>query len=60
MYLRGLSKKYPTLFFPAVSNSERVGKLSTVVEGTFMLMHDFFAAPQHRRLHLSLPDREVV
>jgi hypothetical protein len=30
-YLRGLSKKYPTIFFPAVSNDERVGKLSVVV-----------------------------
>jgi hypothetical protein len=32
--LRGLSKKYPTIFFPAVSNRDRVGKLSVVVVGT--------------------------
>jgi hypothetical protein len=31
---------YPTLFVPAVSNGERVRKLS-VVEGTFMRMRDF-------------------
>jgi hypothetical protein len=36
-----LSKKYTTLFFPVVSNGERVGKLRIVVEGTFMLMRDF-------------------
>jgi hypothetical protein len=36
-----LSKKYPALFFPAVNNGERVGKLSAVVEGTFMRMRDF-------------------
>jgi hypothetical protein len=36
----GLSKEYFIIFFPAVSNGERVGKLSVVVEGTFMLMHD--------------------
>jgi hypothetical protein len=35
-----LSKKYPTLFFPTVSNGGRMGKLSIVVEGTFMRMHD--------------------
>jgi hypothetical protein len=39
--VRGLSKKYPTLFFPTVSNGERVGKLSVVVEATFMRMCDF-------------------
>jgi hypothetical protein len=37
----GLSKKYPTKFFPTVNNGERVGKLSMVVEGTFMRMPDF-------------------
>jgi hypothetical protein len=26
--IRGLSKKYPTIFFSSVSNGERVGKLS--------------------------------
>jgi hypothetical protein len=36
-----LSKKYPTLFFPVVSSGERARKLSVVVEGTFMRMHDF-------------------
>jgi hypothetical protein len=36
-----LSKKYPTLFLPVVSYGERVGKLSAVVEGTFMRMLDF-------------------
>jgi hypothetical protein len=36
-----LSRKYPTLFFPAVSNGDRAGKLSIVVEGTFMCMCDF-------------------
>jgi hypothetical protein len=41
MNIRGLSKKYPTIYFPAVSNGERVGKLSVVVEETFMRMHDF-------------------
>jgi hypothetical protein len=40
-HVRGLSKKYPTISFPAVSNGERVGKLSVVVEGTFMRMRDF-------------------
>jgi hypothetical protein len=40
-YLHGLSKKYPTIFFPSVSNGEKVEKLSTVVEGTFMHMCDF-------------------
>jgi hypothetical protein len=34
-------RKYPTIFFPTVSNGERAGKLSVVVEGTFMRMHDF-------------------
>jgi hypothetical protein len=38
--VRGLSKKYPTIFVSTVSNGERVGKLSEVVEGTFMRMHD--------------------
>jgi hypothetical protein len=38
---RGLSKKYPAIFFPAVSNGEWVGKLGVVVEGTFMRMRDF-------------------
>jgi hypothetical protein len=37
----GLSKKYPTLFLPTVSNDKRVGKLSIMVVGTFMRMHDF-------------------
>jgi hypothetical protein len=32
----GLSKKYPTIFFPMLSNGERVGKLSIVLEGAFM------------------------
>jgi hypothetical protein len=39
--VHGLSKKHPAIFFPPVSKGERVGKLSVVVEGTFMLMHDF-------------------
>jgi hypothetical protein len=39
--LHVLSKKYPTIFFPAVSNGERVGKLNVVVEGTFRRTHDF-------------------
>jgi hypothetical protein len=34
--IRGLSKKYPTIFSPTVSNGEMMGKLSVVVEGTFM------------------------
>jgi hypothetical protein len=34
-------QKYLTIFFPAVSNHERVGKLTVVVEGTFMLMREF-------------------
>jgi hypothetical protein len=42
LFLRGLSKKYQTLLFPAVNNGERVGKLSAVVEGTIMHMCDFF------------------
>jgi hypothetical protein len=37
----GLSKKYETIFFPVVSNGERVGKLSVAVEGTFIRTHDF-------------------
>jgi hypothetical protein len=40
LVIRGLSKKYPTLFFPAVSNGERVGKLSAMVERIFMRMRD--------------------
>jgi hypothetical protein len=40
IFVRGLSKKYPTLFSPTVSNGKRVEKLSAVVEGTFMHMHD--------------------
>jgi hypothetical protein len=40
-YVRGLSKKYPAIFFPSVSNGERVGKLRVMVEGTFMRMRDF-------------------
>jgi hypothetical protein len=53
-------KKYATLFFPTVSNGERVGKLSAVVEGTFMCMRDFFAASQYCRMCLPLVDSEVV
>jgi hypothetical protein len=34
-------QRYPTIFFPAVSNGKRVGKLCEDVEGTFMRMHDF-------------------
>jgi hypothetical protein len=34
-------KSIPLYFFPAVSNGERVGKLSVVVQGTFMHMRDF-------------------
>jgi hypothetical protein len=34
-------KEYPTIFFPTVSNGKRARKLSVVVEGTFMRMHDF-------------------
>jgi hypothetical protein len=37
-----LFKKYPTIFLPAVSNGDRVGKLRVVVEGTFMCMRGFF------------------
>jgi hypothetical protein len=48
---------YPTIFFPAVSNGERVGKLSVVVEGTFLRMRDFLLP---RWMRLSLPDSEVV
>jgi hypothetical protein len=43
-----LSKEYPSIFYPAVSNGERVGKLSVEVEGFLMHMLDFFcclAAP---------------
>jgi hypothetical protein len=36
----GLSRKYPTIFLPTVSNDERVGKLSAVVEGTYMHLRD--------------------
>jgi hypothetical protein len=36
-----LSRKYLTLFFPMVSNGEGVGKLSVVVEGTFMSQCNF-------------------
>jgi hypothetical protein len=43
--IQGLPKKYPTISFSAVSNGERVGKLSVVVEGTFMRMCDFFCYP---------------
>jgi hypothetical protein len=32
----------PTIFFPAISNGDRVGKLSVVVEETFKYMCDFF------------------
>jgi hypothetical protein len=38
--LRGPPKNYPTIFFPAVSNGERVMKLSVAVEGIFMRMRD--------------------
>jgi hypothetical protein len=41
MYCTTLSKKYLTLFFPAVSNGDRAGKLSVVVEGTFICICDF-------------------
>jgi hypothetical protein len=34
-------QKISDYIFPSVSNSKRVGKLSVVVEGTFMNMHDF-------------------
>jgi hypothetical protein len=60
LYTTTLSKKYLTLFFPAVNNGDRVGKLVVVVEGTFICMRDFFAASQPRRMRLSLPDSEVV
>jgi hypothetical protein len=52
-------KKYQTIFFPVVSNSERLGKLSVVVEGTFMRMH-YFLLPRNTARCLSLPDSKVV
>jgi hypothetical protein len=48
-----MSKKYPTLFFPAASIGERVGKLSVVVEGTFMRMRNICC-------HTSPPDASVA
>jgi hypothetical protein len=38
--IRGLCKKYPTLFFLG-KTSDRLEKLITVVGGTFMCMRDF-------------------
>jgi hypothetical protein len=34
-------QKVSDFIFPVISNGEMVGKLSVVVEGTFMHMHDF-------------------
>jgi hypothetical protein len=60
MFCMGSLQKVPDYIFPVVSNGDRVGKLCAVVEGTFMRMRDFFAASQHRRMRLSLPDSEVA
>jgi hypothetical protein len=46
-------------FFPAVSNGERVGKQRSG-RRVFHVHAWFFAASQHCRMRLSLPDREVV
>jgi hypothetical protein len=48
--VRGLSKKYPTLFFPKKTVG-RLANLTTVVGGNFMRMYNFL---QPRLVHLSL------
>jgi hypothetical protein len=60
MTVHSPSKKYPTIFFLAVSNSKRVEKLGIAEEKDFMCMLDFCSVSQHPRMHLSLPDSKVV
>jgi hypothetical protein len=49
--IRGLSKKYPTLFFPGKTSDGRLANLITVVGGTFMCMRDLLR-PRPVRLSL--------
>jgi hypothetical protein len=49
--LQGLSKKYPTLFFPGKTSDGRLANLITVVGGTFMHMRDLLR-PRPVRLSL--------
>jgi hypothetical protein len=38
--VQGLSKKYPTLFFPGKTSDGRLANLIIVVGGTLMHIHD--------------------
>jgi hypothetical protein len=49
--VRGLSKKYPTLFFPRKTSDGRLANLITVVGGSFMCMRDLLR-PRPVRLSL--------
>jgi hypothetical protein len=49
--IRGLSKKYLTLFFPRKTSDSRLANLITVVGGTFMGMRDLLR-PRPVRLAL--------
>jgi hypothetical protein len=59
MVIRGLSKKYPTIFSPTVINGERVGKQCSG-RRDFHAHAWFFAASQHSWMCLLLLDSEVV
>ena len=50
MYIRGLSKKYPTFIFPVRNRDDSAAPLRTVKEDTFMRMREFFHHHPARQL----------